>query len=145
MCTVKEILARKGSCLLSIEPTATVLQAAAVMNQHKVGAVVVLTERGIVGMFTERDVLTRVVAEQRDPAHTPVSDVMTCEVVCCKPETSLDEARGAMKTRRIRHLPVMDSCGRILGLVSIGDLNAYHAIDQEQTIYLLDEYLHGRV
>ena len=145
MANVKEILSRKGCRVLSVEPTATVLQAAGVMNEHKVGAVVVLAEQGIVGMFTERDVLSRVVAEQRDPARTRVSEVMTIEVVCCKPETSIDEARGAMKTRRIRHLPVMDACGHILGLVSIGDLNAYHATDQEQTIYLLDEYLHGRV
>ena len=84
------------------------------------------------------------IREQRDPTVTRVADVMTVEVACCTPETTIDEARGAMKNRRIRHLPVVEG-GRLCGLVSIGDLNAHEAFSQEQTIYLLQEYLYGRV
>ncbi len=145
MPTVKEILARKGSQVLTIGPGATVLEAALLMNEHKIGSLVVVREGQVVGMFTERDVLTRVVGEQREPGRTLVGEVMTAEVACCTPETEIEEARGAMKNRRIRHLPLVDGNGRLQGLISIGDLNAYEASNQEQTIYLLQEYMYGRV
>jgi CBS domain-containing protein len=145
MPTVADILARKGAHVLTIGQEASVLQAALVMNEHKIGAVVVVDESRVIGMFTERDVLRRVVGEQRDPTKTLVADVMTTEVICCTPQTTIEEARWAMKDRRIRHLPLVDSDHRLLGLVSIGDLNAFDASSQEQTIYLLQEYLYGRV
>ena len=115
------------------------------MNQHKIGALVVIEDGRVVGMFTERDVLRRVVGEERDPRTTLVGDVMTTEVACCTPETTIDEARGAMKNRRVRHLPLVDDKHRLQGLISIGDLNAYLTSDHEQTIFLLQEYLYGRV
>lgn len=71
-------------------------------------------------------------------------DVMTNEVVCCSPDTKLDEARGAMKNRRIRHLPVVGEEGKLLGLISIGDLKAQAQAENELTNFLLDEYIHGR-
>ena len=142
---VRDILDKKGSQVWTIGPEATVLQAALVMNEHKIGATVVTDAGRLVGMFSERDVLRRVVGEQRDPARTMVAEVMSTEVVCCSPHTTLDEAGGAMKNRRIRHLPVVDEDGRLLGLVSIGDLNAFRQADQEQTIFLMSEYLYGRV
>ncbi len=145
MARVKDILGVKGSHVLSIGPDANVLIAATLMNDHKVGSLVVIDKGRVAGMFTERDVLRRVVGEQREPAKTLVAEVMTTEVVCCTPETTVEEARGAMKNRRIRHLPVVDGDGGLLGLISIGDLNAYQATSQEQTIYLLQEYLYGRV
>ena len=145
MATVREILARKGSQVWSIGKDETVLQAAILMNEHRIGALVVVDNDRITGMFTERDVLRRVVGEQREPAKTRVADVMSADVVCGTPATTLEEIRGAMKNRRIRHLPVVDDEGRLLGLISIGDLNAYEAACQEQTIHFLHEYLYGRV
>jgi CBS domain-containing protein len=144
MATVREILDRKGSQVLSISQEATVLEAAQAMNQHKVGCLVVIDHGRVGGMISERDVLIRVVAECRDPAATKVRDVMTRAVVCCRMETDLEEARSVFKNRRIRHMPVVDQGEQLLGLVSIGDLNAYHADVQEQTIYLLQEYIYGR-
>lgn len=144
MATVKDLLAIKGSRVLSIHPEATALEAAQLMNEHKIGALLVMDEDRIVGMFTERDILHRIVAEERSPSHTHVAEVMTTEVVCCKPQTSIEEARGAMKNRRIRHLPVVDDAGRLLGLISIGDLNAYESHNHEVTIHILEEYIHGR-
>ena len=114
------------------------------MREHKVGCLVVFDQDRVAGIFTERDVLQRVVGEQRDPAQTTVGEVMTDEVFCCTPETHVAEARSAMKNRRLRHLPVMDA-GRLIGLVSIGDLNAHLVADQEQTIFALHEYMNGRV
>jgi CBS domain-containing protein len=144
MATVKEILAKKGADVRTIDHAATVLDGAMAMNQHRIGALVVLKDDHVVGMFTERDVLRRVVGECRDPATTPISAVMTEEVACCRIDTTVEEARVAMKDRRIRHLPVIDEQGSLLGLVSIGDLNAFQATSQEQTIHLMHEYLYGR-
>ncbi len=145
MNTVKSILANKGGHVWSVGPGASVLDAALLMNEHKIGALVVLEGGRLAGIFTERDVLRRVVGEARNPAATRVADVMSTELVCCTPDTTLDEAAGVMKNRRIRHLPVLDGDGELLGLVSIGDLNARREHAREQHIHLLNEYLYGRV
>lgn len=144
MAQVRELLERKGSQVLTTGPGASVLRAAVLMNEHRVGSLVVVDGGRVVGMFTERDVLQRVVAGRRDPGATRVGEVMTAAVVCCSPETTVDEARGVMRDRRIRHLPVADAGGRLLGLVSIGDLNAQLQAAQEQTVFLLTEYIQGR-
>ena len=145
MSHVRDILAKKGTQVCTIGKEATVLQAALLMNEHKIGALVVTDGGRVIGMFTERDVLRRVVGEQRNPASTPVAEVMTAEVLCCTPQTSLEEARTVMREQRVRHLPVADGDGTLQGLVSIGDLNAFHQDGQEQTIFMLQEYMYGRV
>ncbi len=145
MPTVRDLLAVKGTRVLLIGPDATVLDAAILMNEHKIGSLVVMDGERICGMFTERDILQRVVVPRRDPGQTAVREVMTTEVVCCRPHTRLDEVRGVLKNRRIRHLPVLDEAERLCGMVSIGDLNAHQAHDQEFTIHILEEYIHGRV
>lgn len=146
MTKVQDILAAKGSNVLTIDPTVDVVTAAQLMNEHKIGALVVVGDAGqVAGMFTERDVLHRVVAQRRDPVTTKVSEVMTSAVLCCRLDTDLDEARSVMKNKRIRHLPVVDNEGSLVGLISIGDLNAFHSAGQEQTIHLLQEYMYGRV
>jgi CBS domain-containing protein len=158
MATVADVLARKGRRVLSVSPTATVLEATQLMNRHKVGALVVTEGQEeldvsigsggcdrVVGMFTERDVLTRVVVEQRDPARTLVEEVMTADVAYCRPDAMLEEVGAMMRGRRIRHLPVCDDEGQLRGLISIGDLNAWHADGQETEIHYLQEYIHGRV
>src|SRR5262249_44304418 len=145
MATVRDILAVKGSHVLSIGPEATVLEAAVLMNEHKVGSLVVMSGGQLIGIISERDILTRVVVPRLDPGQALVRDVMTVEVVCCKPHTQLEEARGVLKNRRIRHLPVVDDAKELLGLISIGDLNAHAAHDDDFTIHVLQEYIHGRV
>ena len=145
MSQVRDILERKGTQVWTIGKEATVLQAALLMNEHKIGALVVTESGRIVGMFTERDVLRRIVAEQRNPSNTAIADVMTGEVLCCTPQTLLEEARTVMMQRRIRHLPVAMDDGELLGMISIGDLNAYHQASQDQTIFMMTEYLYGRV
>src|SRR5262245_6849497 len=105
MATLKDIIAVKGPPVWSIGKEAQVLDAARLMTQNKVGAVLVTDQARIVGSFTERDVLRRIVSEQRDPTRTPVEEVMTPEIICCTPETTVEEARAIMRDRRIRHLP----------------------------------------
>jgi len=145
MSTVRDILARKGSHVQSIGRDASVLDAALLMNDHKIGSLVVSDGGRLVGIITERDLLVRIVASRRDPAATLVRDVMTSELRCGRIDTSLDEARGVMMKRRIRHLPIVDEDDHLLGLVSIGDLNAHLAHDQEVTIHVMQEYIQGRV
>jgi CBS domain-containing protein len=144
MATVSDILAVKGSHVLSIGPDASVLDAATLMNDHKIGSLIVLDGGRLIGIITERDMLQRVLVTRRDPAQARVNDVMTTELVCCQPHTTLDEARGVFKNRRIRHLPVLDECEKLLGMISIGDLNAHLAQDHERTICILQDYIYGR-
>ncbi len=145
MAQVSDLLRVKGSHVMSIGRQATVLDAAVMMNDYKIGALVVIDQGKVIGIFTERDVLRRVVAERRDPAHATVGEVMTNDVVSCAIDTEVDEASLLMKERRVRHLPVLDADGGIIGLVSIGDINAFHTNSQEKTIYHLHEYIYGRV
>lgn len=144
MPTVADIISKKGSTVHSTTPDATVLDATNKMNQHKLGALVVMADGVVAGMFTERDVLRRVVGEQRNPATTRVKDVMTSEVICCSPQTDMDDVSAIMQQKRVRHVPVCDEHGKLLGLVSIGDVNAYHVVHQEATIEYLNEYIYGR-
>ena len=145
MSTVAELLAKKDQKLLSIEPTATVMEAATIMNEHRIGALLVVDRRGesLAGIFTERDILVRIVAEKRDPEETAVGQVMTTEVACCKPDTTLEQARLIFRDKRVRHLPVVDDAGKALGVVSIGDANAWAMDNQQAEIHYLQEYLYG--
>ncbi len=146
MSTLNEVLREKeGQPLYDIQQEASVLEAVRMMNDRSIGALLVRHDRELVGIFTERDVLRRVVVKQLDPAAARVADAMTTRVVCCTPATSIDEARELMKTRRVRHLPILDAEGEVVGIVSIGDLNAHLTTHQETTIHYLHEYLHGRV
>jgi CBS domain-containing protein len=145
MPTVRDVLAVKGQSLQTIDSRATVLEATRKMNQHKIGALVVMEEDRVAGMFTERDVLTRVIAEELPPAVVQVEMVMTREVICCALDDDLDEVSAIMKSRRVRHVPVCDCEGALLGMISIGDVNAQYASNAEQTIHFLNDYIYGRV
>ena len=105
-----------------------------------------VTEEGrVAGIFTERDVLQRVIGEMRRPSATAVSEVMSAKVVCVSPDTDLDEVSALMKDRRIRHVPVCDSDGNLLGMISIGDVNAVHASHRDAALNYLNDYVYGRV
>lgn len=144
MTAAKDILQRKGSNVVTVEPTETVLQAAQRMNEHRIGAVIVCENgKHLVGILSERDILTRVVAESRSPSTTRVSEIMTAKVVYCTPDTSIAECQEIMTHRRLRHLPVMAD-GELVGLISIGDLMAFEAAQQQVTIEYMHQYIHGR-
>jgi len=144
MPSVADVLQNKGSFVHSIAPGATVLEAISKMNQHKLGALIVIESGRVAGMFTERDVLRRVLGDMRNPAETKVAEVMTRDVICCPPTTDLDEVSAIMQARRIRHIPVCDEGGELYGMISIGDVNAYHVQHQEAQISFLNEYIYGR-
>lgn len=146
MGSVADILNQKqGQRLQWTHPNETVLAATQQMNEHSIGALLVIDDNeNLVGIFTERDVLRRVVAVERTPSTVTVGEVMTSNVACCRPETSTEDARSIFRQYRIRHLPVVNDRGAVQGLISIGDLNAHHTNHQEVTIHYLHEYLHGR-
>lgn len=142
MPAVLDLLRRKGDVVHTVLPTDSVVAAATAMNQYGVGGLVVVDREGkLVGMFTERDVLRRVVAVGRDPATTVVSSVMTTEVMVCRPEASLEECAAVMTSKRIRHLPVRNDTG-LVGIVTIGDLLAQRVDEQQATIEYLTSFVY---
>lgn len=140
MATVKTILDRKGPKVVTIVPDDSVLTAAKLMNQLRIGGVVVVEDDEIVGIFTERDILRRIVAERIDPATTPLREVMTSPVITCSPDAPLDEVRALITEKRIRHMPVIDADG-LCGIVTSGDLLAHQAEEQADTIQYLNSYM----
>ena len=144
MPTVLDVILSKGDTVHSIGPNESVIDAVHKMNQFKIGCLMVMQGDQVMGIFTERDVLRRVIGEGRNVQDVTVGDVMTTEVVCCGPNTDLDDVSAIMKTRRVRHVPVCGDDGTLHGVVSIGDVNAFHSSNQEQTIHFLNEYIYGR-
>ncbi|GEM_PF-149558 len=140
MSSVAHILTAKGTKVLTVSPDASVLEAAQVMNTHRIGSLAVVDDaQNLVGMFTERDILTRVVAAERSPSGTRVREVMTERLLTCTPQTNLDQLRHTMRSERIRHIPVIDE-GRLAGMVSLGDLNTAEVKVLCQTIEYLEQY-----
>jgi CBS domain-containing protein len=140
MPTVRSLLDRKGHEIVSVSADATVVDAAHIMADNGLGAVLVVDGPRTLGIFTERDVLRRVVAVGADASTTRVAEVMTTSLVTCLPDTSLDECAAIMTTKRIRHLPVVDERG-VHGLISSGDVLAHRVAEQEDTITYLNSYM----
>jgi CBS domain-containing protein len=144
MDTLLEILSAKPQGVVATPPSATVRQATRLMNDHGIGSLLVTVGNRLVGIFTERDVLRRVVAEGRSPDSTTVGEVMTSGVVCCPPAAGIEDAAEIMRCRRVRHVPVVDHDDSILGLVSIGDINAQRFAACATELVQVREYIMGR-
>jgi CBS domain-containing protein len=141
--TLETVLAAKGGAIHYVVPEATVLHAVEKMNQERIGAVLVCISGEMVGIFTERDVLCRVVGEGRDPVSTKVVDVMTSEVIAVRSTTGIEEAMAVISEQRFRHLPVVDD-GKLIGLVSSGDLTRRVSRDREGHIEDLMNFITGK-
>lgn len=142
MPTAQTILEKKGSEVATIDHDVTVLEAAQLMNERRIGAVVVTSGERVIGIFTERDMLIRVVAAGKQPDATKIGDVMTAPMACAHRNTTLAECRSVMTERRIRHLPVVED-GTLYGMISSGDILASEVQQKQETIEYLHEYLHG--
>ena len=144
MTTARDLLDRKGNQVFTIGPNETVLEAARRMNEAHIGAVVVVDATlGMIGILTERDILTQIVAESRPADQTRVSEVMTTKVVSCSPEMPVPECQELMSRRRMRHLPVVQN-NQLIGLISTGDVMAHEVAQQQVTIEYMHQYIHGR-
>ena len=142
---VAKILEGKGAGIVRVGGDATVFDAVKVMVDANVGAVLVTgdDEDRIVGIFTERDYLRRIAVEGRTSRETAVRDVMSSPVIAVNPSTTVDEAMALMTDRRIRHAPVVDG-GKLVGMVSIGDLVRLQSEQQTFKIEYLTEYISAR-
>lgn len=130
--TVASVLKeKKKSRLVSTAPSTSVVDAVRVMNDENIGAVLILDGQKLVGIFTERDVMVRVVGAKRDPATTLVSEVMTTAVRSVETTSKADHALQLMSDRHHRHLPVLEN-GQVRGLVSIGDLTRWVIRSQQE-------------
>ena len=142
--TVFDLLHAKTSRMIATSPEATVRQATQLMNDHGIGSVLVTSGGRLVGIFTERDVLRRIVADGRAPDETRVGEVMTAGVFCCSPEANIEDVADLMHRRRVRHVPVVDDDGAVVGLVSIGDINAQRFNACATELVQVRDYIMGR-
>ena len=139
---ISALLQRKGPAVHGIAPTLSIFEAVAEMNRLRIGAIVVLEDGKLAGIFTERDVLRRVVGAGVDTRTVRVSEVMTRDVLTVAPETMVEEVAALFTEKRCRHLPVV-SGGNLIGLISIGDISRWvadaHAAEAEH----LRNYISG--
>ncbi|PXA05010.1 histidine kinase [Coraliomargarita sinensis] len=138
------LLKEKGTTVFWISDDATVDSAVAEMNRHRVGAVLVKSDGKVVGIFTERDVLTRIIASGRDPKTTTIREVMTVDYQSITKETSIEDAMQLMTDKRVRHLPVLEG-QEAVGMISIGDITRWLLKVNEMEAenlrrYIFDEY-----
>jgi CBS domain-containing protein len=143
MATINQILQTKGSQVWTVGPEATVFEALERMAEKNIGAVVVLDDGELCGIFSERDYSRKVVLNGRSSRKTAIRDVMTTNVYCVHPTDSMDAAMALMSGKRIRHLPVMDDNEQLMGIISIGDV--VQAIISEQKILInhLEDFITG--
>ncbi|MCA9275751.1 MAG: CBS domain-containing protein [Phycisphaerales bacterium] len=145
MHTVSQLLeAKPFKIVYTVGQGRSVLEAAELMNQHRIGALVVTDTLGHVsGIITERDILTRVVTQRLDPEETLVHDVMTRDLITCAPGTPIEHAREIMTKRAIRHIPITNpgDSTTLHGIISIGDLNAATTEDLTIEVLSLREYI----
>jgi CBS domain-containing protein len=141
--TVASILQSKGHDVWSVSPDESVFQAISLMADKGIGALVVIAAETLVGIISERDYARKVVLHGKSSKDTPVRDIMTSPVVSVSPDQTVDECMRLVTTRRIRHLPVVQS-EKVVGVVSIGDLVQRVISTQGETIQYLQEYIVGR-
>jgi CBS domain-containing protein len=141
---ISSLLAEKGRTVLSIPHTATIDEAVRTMNDHKVGCVLVMDGEALVGVFTERDVLRRVVGQPRALMANPVTEVMTRNPKTVPPEMTVQDALAFISENRCRHLPIVEG-GRLLGLLSQGDLTRWLVQAHKAEAEHLMNYITGGV
>ena len=142
MSRVSEIIENKGGMVLSVDVSETVFDAISLMAQVNIGAVLVQQDDTISGIFTERDYLQRIALQSRSSKQTKVGDVMTSPVISADPDDSVQQCMETMTTCHCRHLPVVHD-GKLLGIVSIGDLVKKMLDEKQNEVEKLSQYISG--
>ena len=137
---IKDILKTKGSQVWSVSPNDSVFRALEIMAEKEVGALVVLENNKIVGIFSERDYARKVILKGKASKSTTVKELMTSSVFCVTPETSVEECMALISEKRIRHLPVVEN-EKLVGMVTIGDTVKQTISDKDIHIKLLHDYI----
>jgi CBS domain-containing protein len=141
--TVASILKKKGDAIWSVEPTATVYEAIAMMAEKSVGALLVVSDCKLVGIISERDYARKVVLQRRSSGDTLVHEIMTGSVITVTPDDSVENCMKTITEHHVRHLPVLAG-EKLLGVISIGDLVNAIITEQAETIGHLHTYISGR-
>lgn len=144
MKTVDNLLKKKGSKIWAIGPDASIYEAVSMMAEKGIGALLVMEGEQLNGIISERDYARKVILAGKSSRQTPVKEIMTTAVLCAKLEQSVEQCLALMTDKRIRHLPVADG-GKVVGLVSIGDLVKEIIAEQQFIIEQLEHYIAGQV
>lgn len=137
---IRKIIQNKGNIIYSVSPETTVYHALELMYEKNISAVLVMENDTPAGIFTERDYARKVVLKGKTSKETRIDEIMTRDLITVSPENSIEEAMKIMSTRHIRHLPVMEN-GRLVGIVSIGDVVKYIIDEQQFIIGNLQQYI----
>jgi len=127
--SLSELLEEHHATIHSVDPDVSVTECVRQMNEQRIGAMLVMEGEQLLGIFTERDAITKVLGSGLEPSYTNVSAVMSHDPICVSPGTTLDEAMAIVTNQRVRHLPVVQN-GKVLGMVSSGDLTHWLVEDR---------------
>ena len=141
MKTIAQVIEGKQGPIATVEADNTVISALRVMANRGIGAVLVTDNGALAGIFSERDYARKVVLQGKDSATTPVRDIMTSKLIHVTQEMTVDQAMQLMSDKRIRHLPVLDAAGSLVGVVSIGDMVKETIEYQQFLIKQLESYI----
>lgn len=139
---VQHLLDIKGADIVTIDEGASVFDAIKLMADHSIGSLLVMRDQNLKGIVTERDYARKVILKGRAAETTPVSEIMSVELITATPEKTVNECMTLMTERRIRHLPVL-AHDKVVGLISIGDLVQAIIADQKEAIEHLENYISG--
>ncbi len=144
MKTVRNILEHKNTEVATVPVGTTIRQAVKVMAKMSIGSVLITDNKGLKGIFTERDVMKRVVAENMDPDTTLVDDVMSTDIMTCSLDDTIEEVSRFITTARKRHIPVTEK-GKLVGICTAGDIMASVLEDRTIQVEHLKNYIQGNV
>jgi len=142
MRTVKHILKGKPAIVYAVSSNDSVLDALQLMMEKNISALLVIEENKLLGIFTERDYARKIILQGKSSKNTPIYEAMTSDPYTISPNESIDNCMELMTSKHFRHLPVAED-GRVIGIISIGDLVKFIIEDQKQTINQLESYING--
>lgn len=140
MATVKNLLKKKGNVVHSVSPSSSVFDALKVLEDKNLGALVVVEDETLIGIFTERDYARKVILRGHSSKDTCIKDIMTGRPIFVTPQNTIDDCMQIMTDKHIRHLPVLDN-GNIVGVISIGDLVKFIIEEKNDIIENLQQYI----
>ncbi|MDB6066963.1 MAG: hrp [Pedosphaera sp.] len=141
--TIDSILNQKSDAIWTVPPEATVYDGIKLMSDKNIGALLVMTGDRLVGIFSERDYTRKVILKGKSSKSTSVREIVSTPVITVEPGSTIEECMRLMTEHRIRHLPVLD-CGKVVGIVSIGDLVNWMISAQHVALNQMEDYISGR-
>ena len=142
MTTIAQLLNAKGNQIWSVEPKATIFEALEIMSEKEIGALLVMEDGKLTGIFSERDYARKVILKGKSSKETPVGELMTKKVFYIDPQKTTNDCMAMMTAKRIRHVPVIED-NQAMGIVTIGDVVNQIISEQEVTINHLENYITG--